>query len=68
MLVLVDEEGVVLIVMDYVRDGGKCEVADRILAVRSRINVEVFTTVYREEVQWYSHGCDGLHVYMYIDT
>ena len=62
MLVLVDEEGVVLIVVDYVRDGGKCEVADRVLAVRSRINVEVLTTVYREEVKQYSHGCDGLQL------
>ena len=45
VLVLMDEERVVLVVVDYVRYGGKCEVANCVLAIRCRVNIEMLTTV-----------------------
>ena len=48
MLVLVDEEGIVLVVVDDVRDVWECQVAYHVLALSRRVYVEVFATVVRE--------------------
>ena len=47
MPVLVDEQRVVLVVVDYVRDGGEREVANHVLALWGGIDVEVFATAWR---------------------
>lgn len=44
MLVLMDEEGVILVMVNYVRNGRKGEVAYHILPLCIWVNIKVFTT------------------------
>lgn len=53
VLVLMDEEGVILVMVNYVRNGRKCEVAYHILPLSIWVNVKVFTTA--EEKKYIDH-------------
>lgn len=49
MLSIVDEEGVLLVVLNNVIDGWETERAHNVLPIRRRINVEVLTTATKFE-------------------
>lgn len=48
MLVLMDEEGVVLVVVNYLRDCGERKVSNHVLAFGGWVDVKVFATAHRE--------------------